>query len=225
MGYAGKLESKIKARFLRKKGLSIREIQKRLKVSRSSVSLWVRDVRLSKKQLRKLYLNKKTGSLKGSIIAAMNKIKQREELTGRLMNEGKKEVGKISRRDKFIAGIALYFAEGSKTDGSVSFSNSDPRAIKFIVEWLQKICKINDSKLRASIYLHDNLNEKKAKIFWSKLTKIPLNQFRKSYIVKNNPERLRKVKHIYGVLKITISDINLHRRIMGWIRGVFNSSY
>lgn len=221
MGYAGKLELKLKARSLREKGLSIKDIQKRLDVSRSSVSLWVRDIRLSKKQLEKLYLNKRTGALKGSIIAAMNKIKERERLIQKLTKEGAKEVGNLSKRDKFIAGIAMYFAEGDKGDKSVSFSNSDPWAIKFVVDWLRNTCRVPKTKFRASLYLHDNLNERKAKQFWSKLTKIPLTQFRKSYIVKNNPHRLRKVKHIHGVLRITVNDVNLHRRIMGWISGVF----
>ena len=221
MGYSGKLELKLKARNLRKRGLSIKKIQRKLKVSRSSVSLWVRDVKLTKKQLEKLYLNKKTGNLKGSIIAAMNKIKKREEITQRLMREGTKEIGKLSKRDKFIAGIAMYFAEGSKTDGSINFSNSDPLAIKFMVNWFREVCDVPEEKFRCSLYIHDNLDEKKAKKYWSKLTEIPLSQFRKSYIVKNNPHRLRKVKHIYGVLRITTSNINLHRKIMGWINGIF----
>lgn len=221
MGNAGKLELKLKARQLRKKGMSVGEIQKRLKVSRSSVSLWVRGIQLSKKQLEKLYLNKKTGGLRGSIIAAMNKIRAREELTRRLMQEGAKEIGKLSRRDKFITGVAMYFAEGDKGDKNVGFSNSDPSAIKFMADWFRSVCKVPKKKFRANIYLHDNLDEQKAKIFWVKVTKIPLDQFGKSYIVKNNPHRLRKVKHIYGVLRITVSDVNLQRKIMGWISGVF----
>ncbi|PIS17212.1 MAG: hypothetical protein COT59_01910 [Candidatus Nealsonbacteria bacterium CG09_land_8_20_14_0_10_42_14] len=221
MVYAGKLEEKLKARFLRKRGLSVKEIQRRLGVSRSSVSLWVREVRLTKRQLRKLYLNKKTGGLKGSIIAAMNKIRQREAITKKLMEKGIKEVGRLSKRDKFITGIAMYFAEGDKGDKNVSFSNSDPRAITFMVSWLQNVCRVPKEKFRVSIYLHDNLDEKKAKRFWSRLTKIPLSQFRKSYIVKNNPYRLRKVRHIYGVARVTVSDANLHRKIMGWISGIF----
>ena len=221
MSYAGKLELKLQARDLRKKGLSVKEIQKRLKVSKSSVSLWVRDIKLTKKQLKKLYLNSRTGALKGSIIAAMNKIRAREELTRKLLKEGMKEIGTLSKRDKFITGVAMYFAEGSKGDKNVSFSNTDPKAIKFMVGWLRNFCNVPEKKFRASLYLHDNLNERRAKQFWSKLTKIPLDQFRKSYIVKNNPNRLRKVKHIYGVLKITVSNANLHRKIMGWISGVF----
>ena len=84
MGYVGKLKLRLKSREFRKKGLSIKEIQKRLGVSRSSVSLWVRDIKLSKKQFEKLYLNKRTGALKGSVVAAINKVKKREELTQRL---------------------------------------------------------------------------------------------------------------------------------------------
>jgi len=225
MSYAGKLDLKLKAKALRKKGLSVKEIQRRLKVSRSSVSLWVRDIRLTRKQLEKLYLNKKTGQLKGSIIAAMNKIKIREDITERLMKEGEKEAGKISQRDRFITGVALYFAEGDKSSEHIGFSNSDPRAIKFMVDWFREFCKIPEEKFRCSLYIHDNLSERKAKEFWSELTKIPLSQFSKSYIVKNNPNRLRKTKNSYGVLRAGASNVNLHRKIMGWISGVFKNSY
>jgi transcriptional regulator with XRE-family HTH domain len=220
MGYIGKLREKLKARELRKKGLSIKEIQKRLKVSRSSVSLWVRDIKLNKKQLEKLYLNKKSGALKGSIIAAMNKIKEREMFTQKLNKEGEKEIGKMSKRDRFIAGVALYCGEGSKTDGEVSFANSDPKIIKFMVKWFQEFCNISPNQLKGGLYLHEDLDESKAKNFWSRLTGIPLSQFGKTYIAKNNPRRLRKVKHIYGVLKVRVSNVSLHRKIMGWISGI-----
>lgn len=211
---------KLKARELRKQGVSVKEIQRKLGVSRSSVSLWVRDIKLTKKQLERLYLNKKTGSLKGSIIAAMNKIRAREELTKELVSKGKKEVCALSERDKFIAGIAMYFAEGEKTDGNIGFSNSDARAIRFMMRWFRKVCGVPEEKFRFYLYIHDNLNEKEAKKYWSNLAKIPLSQFKKSYIVKNNPKRFRKTKNEYGVLRISISNANLHRRIMGWISGV-----
>jgi len=223
MSYAGKLELKLKAQELRARGLSIKEIEKKIKVSRSSVSLWVRDVKLTKKQIKKLYVNKKTGSLKGSYIAAMNKIRRKKELTKLMIKNGEKEVENISNRDKFIAGIAMYFAEGTKNSSNVSFSNSDPRSIKFMVDWFRKICNVPNKKIRCNLYIHDNLNEATAKKYWSDLIKIPLEQFRKSYIVKNNTNRLRKVKHIYGILRITVSDANLNRKIMGWISGLFKN--
>ena len=223
MGYAGKVELKLKAQSLRRRGLSIKQIEKKLQVSRSSVSLWVRDIKLSRKKLEKLYLNKRTGSLKGSIIAALNKIRRREEMTLKLLKEGKRNVGRLTKRDRFIAGISLYFAEGSKSDDNVSFSNSDWRSILFMMNWLREFCKVSEKKFRCSFYLHDNLDENKAKRFWSKVTGIPLAQFQKTYIVKNRTERFRRTKHEYGVCRITVSNVNLHRKIMGWIEGLFQN--
>ena len=217
MGYAGKLDLKLKAQFLRKKGLSVKEIQKKLRVSRSSVSLWVRDIQLNKKQLERLYLNKKTGALRGSIIGAKKKQREREDLTRRLIIEGRKEVGNISSRDRFIAGIVMYFAEGDKKDGHVSFCNTDPNAVRFMVNWIKEFCNPPEEKLRGALYIHDDLSEKKARKYWSKLTGIPLTQFTKSYIAKNNPSRLRKKKHIYGVFRVSTSSVVLHRKLMGWI--------
>ena len=223
MGYAGKPKLKLKAQEFRRQGLSVKAIERKLKVSRSSVSLWVRDIKLTNAQLRKLYLNKKTGQLRGCIIAANNKKKVRLRQVKELKERGAKEIGKMRKRDRFVAGVAMYFAEGSKRDSSVQFSNSDPRAIKFMANWIREFCKPLESKFRASIYIHDNLNIGEAKKFWSKLTNIPLDQFTKTYIVKNNPKRFRKVRNRYGVFRLTVSDVKLHRRLMGWIEGLFKN--
>ena len=222
MGYAGKLKLKQEAIKLRENGFSVKTIQRKLQVSMSSVSLWVRDVKLTQEQIRKLYLSKRTGALRGCIVAAMNKTKKREESTIRLVEEGKKEVGNVSRRDRFIAGVLMYFSEGSKTGHSVVFSNSDYRAIEFMAGWFREFCNVPEEKFRCYLYIHDNLDEANAKKFWSRIMKLPLTQFKKSYIVKNNPKRFRKAKNINGVLRISISDVNLHRKIMGWIEGIFD---
>lgn len=221
MGYYGKTLLRHEARKLRKKGWSMRKIEEKLNVSRSSVSLWVRDVRLSKKVKEKLYINQKTGGLKGSFIASQNKIKKRKRITEEITSRAKREVGSLSNRDLFIAGIALYFAEGNKADKAVIFTNSDPRAIKFMVYWLKKYCSVAEQSFRCNIYIHDNLDEDRGKRYWSKVSSIPPSLFRKSYIVKNNPKRFRNSKHEFGVCRVTVSNVNLHRRIMGWISGLF----
>ena len=223
MRHVGKLELKLEARELRKKGLSMRGIQRRLGVSRSSVSLWVRDIELDQKQLEKLHLSRKTGAFRGSIIAAANKAREGRKLTLELFREGKKEVGRLLRRDRFVIGIAMYFAEGDKADRHVGFSNSDARSIKFMMGWLREFCKVPETKFRGNLYIHDNLDQKKARQFWSRLTGIPLSQFTKTYIVRNNPHRLRKSKHPYGIFRVRVSDVNLHRKIMGWIDGILEN--
>lgn len=221
MGYAGKVELQKQAIHLRKKGMSIRDIQKKLHVSRSSVSVWVRGVRLTKVQVKELYSNKTNGGLKGSYVASQNKIRERLKLTKLINDEGIREIGKLSKRDRFIAGISLYFGEGNKADKSVAVTNANVHAMRFIMSWLREFCNVPESKFKINLYLHDNLNEIRAKKYWSSQLKVPLNQFTKSYIVINNTKRFRKSKHEFGVVRVTVSEVNLHRRIMGWISGVF----
>ncbi len=222
MGYYGNLELKHEVQELRKNGKSYNEIIKKLGLSKSTVSDWCKNVQLTNDQLEKLYLSKKKGALKGSFIAAERKKKNRVLLTERIYTQGLKEVGKLSRRDRFIAGIALYVAEGTKIDKSCCLSNSDPLIIKFMIHWFREFCNVPDIKFRGAIWLHEGLDELKAKQYWSKLTDIPLKQFYKTYIAKDKiySNKIRKNKHIYGVFSFYVNDTNLLRKIMGWIGGV-----
>jgi len=138
---------------------------------------------------------------------------------------GKKEVGKLSVREQFLIGIALYFAEGSKTGNSVEFTNSDPTAVVFMVNWLKQFCHLNDSEIKCSLWLHDNLSDIKAKKYWSKLTNIPLTQFGKTYIAKNkvNSPKIRKNLHQYGIIKLRVYNAKKLRLIKGWIEGIFSN--
>lgn len=222
MGYAGKIALQEKARYLREQGFSIKEIEKKLNISRSSASLWVRGVQLSAQQIKKLYANKRTGALRGCFVAAAKKKEKTKIAISSANDLALGEIGGLSRRDRCIAGIALYLGEGDKSGRNVAFCNAGPKVLRFIMGWFRETCGVAENKFRLSLYLHDNLNENNAKRYWSKVTELPIASFRKSYIVKNNPNRLRKAKHIYGIIRITISDAALYRRIMGLISAVFS---
>lgn len=219
MGYVGKLEEKFRAQELRKKGLSYGEIIQQIHVSKDTISRWCRDIELTKDQKRKLLENKMFGQRKGSIIAADNKRRARLIRTEIIFKDAKKELGGLSKRDRFIAGVALYAGEGHKNDGKGGFSNSDPILIKFMSAWFQEFCHLPLSKLRGSIWIHEGLNSVAAKQFWSKLTNIPEKQFHKTYIAKDKKDskKIRKNIHQYGVFAIRFSDSDKQRRIIGWI--------
>lgn len=223
MGYFGKLEDKLQAQELRRQGLSYKEILQTIHVSKSTISLWCRDIELTQEQKSRLLNNKQFGQRKGSQVAADNKRRKRIERTERIKKEAVRELGKLSNRDKFIAGIALYAAEGDKSDGKGGFSNSDPKLIKFMMNWFLQFTKIPLERLRGSIWLHEGLDEIKAKQFWSGLTGIPLKQFHKTYIakIKIDSKKIRKNIHEYGVFAIRFSDSSTHRKIMGWIYALF----
>lgn len=223
MGYTGHLELKYKAIGLRRKGLSYSEIQKIIEVPKGTLSGWCRDVAITEKQALRLFNNKLTGSAKGRIVGAKKQQKKRIDQIAEMLSKGKKQIGKTSKRDRFIAGIALYAGEGTKNGKGVGFANSDPLLIKFMMEWLREYSRVPENKFHGAIWLHEGLNESEAKKYWSNLTKIPQNQFHKTYVAKDkvNSNKIRKNKHNYGVFSIRISDLKKLRLINGWISGVF----
>jgi len=165
------------------------------------------------------------GQKKGSIIAAANKRNFRIARTEEIFRQSQKEIGKLSKRDRLIAGIMLYAAEGDKADGRGGFANSDPKLIKFMNSWFREFLKMPPEKMRGAIWLHEGLSESAAKTFWSKLTNIPLDQFHKTYIakIKYGSKKVRKNIHQYGVFSLRFSDVQKQRRILGWISAVTNA--
>lgn len=217
----GKVALQERACDLRRRGFSIKAIEKELGISRSSASLWAREVTLTVKQIDKLYANKRTGALRGCFVAAVKKKEKTKVAISGANEAAAREIGVLSKRDRCIAGIALYLGEGDKSGRNVAFCNADPKAIRFMMGWFRETCGVDEDRFRISLHLHDNLDEDVAKDYWARVTGLPLASFRKSYIVKNNPDRFRKTKHMHGIIRITVSDANLYRRIMGLISAVF----
>ncbi len=222
MGYAGKLEEKKLALELRAKGLSYSEIQKKVPVSKDTLSRWCRDVILSPKQLEKLRKKKLKGAERGRIIGAKRQQQARLKEIKRLRDEGIRNIGKMNKRDRFIAGCALYLGDGSKSENEVGFSNSNSNIIKFMMKWFREFCKVPEKKFRGAIWIHDNLDQNQAKIYWSNLTNIPPTQFHKTYVAKNKTgsRKIRKKRHEHGVFAIRISDASLQRKLLGWMAGI-----
>lgn len=225
MVYSGKLEEKQLALRLRSQGLSYGQIQKTVNVSKGILSVWCKDVELTQIQKNKLQNNKQLGQKKGSIIAAENKRKIRQESLIMARMKGTSEMGALSIRDKFIAGLSLYVAEGTKRDGHIAFSNADPNLILFMSDWFKVYLKCEPEKMRARIWIHDNLDHEKALQFWSEISRVPRSQFIKTYIVKNKTDskKIRKNIHGFGVCTIYFSSTQKHRELMGWIYALFNA--
>ncbi len=226
MGYYGRLELKKRARLLRKRGESYNKIVSALHLPKSTISDWCKDIPLTQSQIRQLLSDKKSGAHKGSLIAAANKKKIRLEQTTRLFAEGMSEVGTLSKRDRFISGVAFYSSEGTKTDNGCAFANSDPKMISFMVSWFKEFGNVSIDKFHAAIWIHENKNEKAAKNYWSKITSISTKNFYKSYVTENKikSKKIRKHIHEHGICTIYLSSAPLQRKLMGWIGGVLSKA-
>lgn len=130
-----------------------------------------------------------------------------------LRAEANERLREISDREFLIAGLALYAAEGAKTDGDVLFANTDPRMIAFFCAWLRRFFDIDESRLRIRLYLHEGLDIEAANEFWSELTGIPAACFGKPYRAKADQSR-RKTKHPMGCPAVRYSCSKTHRAII-----------
>ncbi len=210
---------KIEAHKLRKRGLSIKSIASRLNVSKNSVSIWCKDIKLTKKQQEKLVQNSGKGRLMG---AQINK-KKKEQCIEFYRENGKKEIGKFSRRDFLIAGLALYWGEGSKTF-KLSFSNSEPSMIKFMFLWFKKIMKIKNQEFMPRIFINAIHKPRIDKVikFWSNFLKLPVEQFGNPVFLNINSKKVyENYNTYYGVMSLGIKrSTYLKYKILGLIEAM-----
>lgn len=211
MGYRGKVKEQEAARALRAEGHTLADIAAKLGVSKSSVSLWVRDVPFTPSPRR-------NGPHRRRHPQHEAKLRQIEEL-----NEvGRTRIGTLSEEAFFVAGVALYAGEGSKTDGSVRFPNSDPEMVRLFCAWLRRFFTVDESRLRCRVYLHEGLDLEATEVFWSELTGIPRSHFGKPYRAVPDPS-IRRNKHEHGCFYVNYSCSRTHREIMGLVRALLSS--
>jgi hypothetical protein len=213
MGSRGKLAEQQQARQLRRTGLPLAEIAASLGVSRSSVSLWVREVEFSPLPRPPRGRRRNPNALQR---------RKRAEID-RLVEEGRVRICKLSEREFLVAGVALYAGEGAKRDGAVKFANSDPRMIAFYCAWLRRFFEIDEARLRVRLYLHQGLDLDASIAFWPELTGIPPSQFQKPYRAVPDPS-IRHTKHVHGCVSIDYSCSATHRSIMGLVRALLGGA-
>ena len=213
MGYRGMLAERQQARLLRGTGLPLDEIAARLGVSKSSVSLWVRDVEFE--PVRRVTRVRRRGP------SALQRRRQAE--IDRLLAEGRARIGRLSDREFLVAGVALYAGEGSKQDGRVRFVNSDPRMVVFFCSWLRHFYEVDESRLRLVLYLHQGLDLSASMAYWSTLTGIPESQFTKPYRAVPDPS-IRHAKHVHGCVGVRYSCSATHRSIMGLVGALLSDA-
>lgn len=219
---------RIKARNLReKKGLSIKEIESLLGASRGTVSLWCRDIRLTPEQIKRLEEKEKSGRVRGQIKASEKHRKNRLKKVAKIHKKANKDIGKLSRREVRMIGAALYWAEGSKKERSLSFANSDPEMIKFYIFWLTRICEVSPNRIKCSVGINQvhQKREKEVKKYWSTVTGIPIAQFNKTSFKKvNNKKSYRNFKRHYGTLSVRVlKGTDLYYLTLGWIKALKQS--
>jgi hypothetical protein len=125
---------------------------------------------------------------------------------------------KLKEKDRVlkIAGVMLYWGEGSKRGSTVALSNSDPIMVKVFVKFLRRICGVDESRLRVGLHYYKDQDPTALVDFWAKTTRIPKNQFDKPYLHHRRVGSY-KTRSLYGTVAIRYSDKRLLDIINCWI--------
>ena len=113
-------------------------------------------------------------------------------------------MGELCERDVFIAGIALYAGEGSKTQNLVRLVNADPKIIIFFIRWLN-LLGVPSSHILIRVHGYTDTNLAKAENFWLQATGLPKTQLQSACIDRRaKKDRKRNNTHTHGTAHVTV---------------------
>ncbi|SDC99850.1 hypothetical protein [Streptomyces prasinopilosus] len=214
-----------RARELRLQGWTYDQIQVELGCSKSSISLWVRDL---PKPERKRSREEASAIAKRGWEATL---RLREEERQRTRRRAMGEVGTLTDRELFVLGVGLYWAEGAKSKPysrreRITFVNSDPDMITVFLAWLD-LLEADSADFRFAVQIHETADVAAAERFWADHVGISTTDLMKTTLKKHNPRTNRKntADEYHGCLRIDVrKGADLYRRIEGWWCGIVGAA-
>lgn len=200
------------ARSLRAEGISLLQIAKKLKISKSTASLWVSDVVLPQWMRDRLVDNSVVGRDKAfQILRAKREFQKMTDY-----KDAGVALDSVLRYQDIhfwqFSTALLFWCEGSKRSLSyLKFTNSDPSMVKLFLHGLRLGFRIDEKRLRPLIHLHDYHEEKDELAFWSGVTGVPVSQFYRSYRKPNTGHRKREGYH--GCICIGYPDATIAKKL------------
>ena len=200
---------------MRKQGLSIVAIEQKVKINRSTLSGWFKNIHLSPKKKELLEKSKmdalrraRTKAKEWHIAAKNNRLIIAEK-------EAHSVLSQIDFKQKSILEFALamlYWGEGFKKSTETGLGNSDPLLVSLFVKLLRVSFSIPVHQIRCELYLRYDQDEEKEKLFWSKTTGIPLSGFR--YVPKDERTKSSKTFEGYhGVCAVRCGNVAIARKL------------
>lgn len=189
--------------------MSIIKIARQLTVSKSVVSLWCRDIFLTEQQKQALIDGAFDARMRGRLIGVEVNRQKRVDAVHEAKKWARSFLGRLNKRDFLITGIALYWAEGSKTDRRFIFVNSNPVMILVMFAWLKSFFNLRceDFLPRISINEIHRPRIRKVLAFWSDLLQLPVEQFGNPWYIKAKVSKIYDNYEIYnGILRLGIKN-------------------
>lgn len=150
-----------------------------------------------------------------------------DEERRRTRENARQEAGTLTDQELFLTGVALYWAEGSKSKSydrreRAIFVNSDPGVIRVYLAWLD-LLGVSRERLRFRVLIHESADVDAAHRHWAGIAGVEASTFAKPTLKKHNPKTVRKNTgdDYHGCLVVTVArSAELYNRIEGWWSGI-----
>jgi hypothetical protein len=202
---------------MRRMGKSYGEIREVLKIPKSTLSEWFKDEAWSGEIAKRL--GEEVVRQSTARIVELDRIRG-EHLHGlyeEARNEAAGELERLKYNPLFIAGVMLYWGEGSKGGSSVQFANSDPTMIRFYVSFLRYACGIPLERIKARLILYPDHEEKGTRAYWERFSGIPWEQFTKSTVIQGR-HKMRRLT--WGVCTVSVSSTYFKEKMGVWLKAL-----
>ncbi len=196
---------------MRLAGASYSQIKTRIPVSKSSLSLWLRDMPLSEARVRELR------DFSATRIERYRETRRRtrEDRWALVRLKATRDIGLLNERELLLTGLFLYWGEGGKTKpGTTSISNSDPAMILFFMRWLA-LLGVPKGKLRVHVHLYSDMDIAFELTYWSNMLALPLSAFRKPYIKESKRAGITYFqRHTHGTCNLIYENRDISEYIL-----------
>ena len=180
------MKTELRAAVLRlrlESNMSYSQIRKQLRVSKSTLSYWLRDFPLSEARIAELKLQ---GWTKGEVSRERFRKTMREIKDRKAREIYKAQLEKLRNLPDialFVSGLVLYLAEGDKKNlGRIGIANTDYRTIRFFIRWLERFMEVDPRKIKIQLHLYETMDIDEEFKFWHRALGFNSEQFYKPSI-------------------------------------------
>ena len=213
------------SRARRAEGATYDEIAGELGVSKSSVSLWVRDITVPIRPYDPERAERAREARWGERL-------RKTEAERRATKEASAAVvGDLSDREILLIGATAYWCEGSKDKPYqrrevLTFVNSDPDLIRVFLKFL-KLMETPAESVTFRVHIHETADIGSAERYWQGRVGESWGPFLRTSLKHDRPRtnRLRKGEDYRGCLVIKVrGSAVLYRRVEGFWRGIVEAA-
>lgn len=223
------------ARELRRSGRTYADIALELGISRSTCSLWLRDVP-DDAPAGQLALDLDGRARHGGDREHVRRVSrarwdavlaEREQERQQVRAAAAASVGEVSGRDLVLALAVSYWCEGTKSkpwrpQERVVWLNSDPGLVRLFLAGLRELGVPDETRV-FRLQIHEHADEQAARGWWAAVVGVDAGDFAPSTLKRHNPRPVRRNvgQGYHGCLSISVRrGKELYQYLDGVVRGL-----